>query len=413
MEKFNRLIRNGINQGFSDLHLTGGHPLVYRDNGVIGFDKEVKWKHEEIDELVKEILSLEQMQILQSRLSVDLAITVHNARLRINVFNAIRGLSLAIRLLPGVVPSIEDLNLHPSLKKYCEFSSGLILICGATGCGKSATIAAMIEEINHIRPAHIITLEDPIEFRFLSRRSFIEQRELGAHIPSFYQGLLDVLREDPDVIMIGELREPDTMRLTLNAAESGHLVLASLHASNSEDAIYRYCNSFPPEARDGVSNQLSSTMALLVVQQLTYLNKINFRVPVISILVGTQGVKGIIRENRLSQIESAIQTGRGKGMFTMQQYKTEYIDTRDKFTPPSVNFRPSAEATPEIVYNSPLVSQRIPVPTPEKPSLKIQGKDGKANGKERATTNGHYVISEELSMDEVIAQLDRPNKPSG
>jgi Tfp pilus assembly pilus retraction ATPase PilT len=160
--------------------------------------------------------------------------------------------------LPASFP-IQRLNLHPSLQQIAELRSGLVLICGATGTGKSTTIAAIIDEINRNRAAHIVTLEDPIEYRFTSKQSFVEQRELGTHMPSFEKGLTDVLREDPDVIVVGELREPEVMRLTLNAAESGHLVIASLHATNAEDALYRSLIPSPGNQRDPL--QVASTLS--------------------------------------------------------------------------------------------------------------------------------------------------------
>jgi pilus retraction protein PilT len=192
--------------------------------------------------MVKEMLSDRQLQMLRKRWSVDFALSFNHVRVRINAFYTTRGLSLAIRLLPETIPDLTSLNLHPSLNQIVELQSGLILVCGSTGFGKSTTIAAIIEEINRTRPTHIITIEDPIEYRFKPKKSFIEQREVGVHVPSFSQGLLDVLRENPDVIFVGELREPDTIRLTLNAAESGHLVFATLHAATAEDAVYRINN---------------------------------------------------------------------------------------------------------------------------------------------------------------------------
>jgi len=416
MEKFNQLISLGVREGVSDLHITGGHPVVWRKNGQIGFHGNQAWDHTEVDELVRKVLNPEQMQMLKSRLSVDVARSVSHIRIRINVFNTTRGLSLAVRLLPGKVPSIDSLNLHPSLKEFCKLTSGLILICGTTGCGKSTTIAAMTEQINRTRPAHIITLEDPIEFRFLSRRSFVEQRELGAHIPSFYQGLLDVLREDPDVIVIGEIRDPDTIKLTLNAAESGHLVIASLHATHAEDALHRICNASPPDAQHVIRSQLSSTLALVVVQRLIFVQRFAFRVPLLSILRGTQAVKGIIRDNKFSQIESAIQTGRGDGMFTAEKYKSEYLDTRSTFVHPSENFKPSEEATPEIIYRSKVMDSPSRVSSPERPSPGIKESPGLSRGVKRHISGAHYVIDEDESIEEVIAQISKsehsnPDKP--
>ncbi|HPC74523.1 MAG TPA: ATPase, T2SS/T4P/T4SS family, partial [Syntrophales bacterium] len=243
MRKFTAVIAAAVREGFSDVHIAGGHPIVFRKNGRIQSEESVRWTPQEIDALVRKLLTPAQLRELAREWSTDLSLSVHGVRLRLNVFSTTRGLSLAIRLLPGVIPTIEKLNLHPSLQQIADLKAGLVLFCGATGTGKSTTIAAVIDEINRSRAAHIVTLEDPIEYRFLSKKSFIEQRELGTHVPTFEKGLLDVLREDPDVIVVGELREPEVMRLTLNAAESGHLVIASLHATNAEDAIYRLCNS--------------------------------------------------------------------------------------------------------------------------------------------------------------------------
>ena len=239
MRKFTAIIAAAVREGFSDVHITGGHPMVYRKNGRIQVEDSVRWTPQEVDGLVRKILTSSQLRELYREWSSDLALSVHGVRLRLNVFNTTRGLSLAIRLLPGTIPTIDKLNLHPSIESIAGVKAGLVLVCGATGSGKSTTIAAVIDEINRSRSTHIVTLEDPIEYRYLSNKSFIEQRELGTHVPTFEKGLLDVLRENPDVIVVGELREPEVMRLTLNAAESGHLVIASLHATNAEDAVYR------------------------------------------------------------------------------------------------------------------------------------------------------------------------------
>jgi len=405
MDKFNQLISTGARDGVSDFHITGGHPVVWRKNGRIGFDSNWVWAHTEVDDLVRRILNPEQMAALKARLSVDLARSVSHIRIRVNVFNTTRGLSLAIRLLPGKVPDIDSLNLHPSLKDFCKLTSGLILICGATGCGKSTTIAAMTEQINRTRAAHIITLEDPVEFRFLSRQSFVEQRELGAHIPSFYQGLLDVLREDPDVIVVGEIRDPETIKLTLNAAEAGHLVIASLHAAHSEDALHRICNSSPPETQHVIRNQLGSTLALIVIQRLMFVPRLGFRVPLLSILRGTQAVKGIIRDDRFSQIESAIQTGRRDGMFSAEKYKTEYLDVRTSFINPTENFKPSEEATPEIIYRSKVMGSPSPGAQPKSASLQIEAASEPDRNAKRPASGDQYVINEDASIEEVIAQI--------
>lgn len=411
MEKFTRLIAAGAREGVSDLHITGDHPVVSRKNGTISFNNALQWSHEEIDHLIQELLSYRQLQTLRSNWSVDLALSINHIRVRMNIFSTTRGLSMAVRLLPGAVPSLNSLNLHPSLQQICTGTrAGLILICGATGSGKSTTIAAMVDEINRTRSDHVITLEDPIEFRFVSKKSFVEQRELGTHMPSFEQGLMDVLREAPDVIVVGELREPETIRLTLNAAESGHLVIASLHGSNSEDALYRLCNSFSAEGQEVVRTQMASTLAWLIVQQLSYHNKVGFRVPVLSILRGTPAIRGMIRENRLSQIEGAIQTGRAEGMFTMDAYSSEYLSKRQFFTPPADSFKPSAEATTEVPYRSTLIDpQAAGARSAKRVSEQgtVPGFPGAQNPVVDEDGRNYYVIEEEARVDELIYEMTR------
>ena len=416
MKKFNDVILAGVKEGFSDLHITGNQPLVYRNNGLIQTDKTTRWTYPEIDSLVKELLSPVHLQILRSRWSVDLAFTVQHVRVRMNIFNTVRGMSLAIRLLPGTVPTIDLLNLHPSLHQIDELKAGLVLICGTTGCGKTTTIAAILEEINRTRSAHIVTIEDPVEFRFVSKQSFIQQREVGTHVPSFRQGLLDVLREDPDVIVVGELREPETIRLTLSAAESGHLVIASIHAAQAEDAIYRICNSFPLEAQDEIRFQLASSLSWVVVQQLLYIERLRFRVPLLSILRGTQSVKGLIRENRLPQIENAMHTGKKDGMFTKERYLDEFLNPKKTFVLPSQSFRPAPESVPDAGYTSSLIGGGVHniQYTPVNHSQTLQpGAEAYALPTQNISFPGlsdsetHYVIVEDEPLENLIAQLDK------
>jgi twitching motility protein PilT len=358
MQRFQKIIDNAIKDALSDIYLTGKHPMVSRKNGVIKFHTDVRWSHQEIDDLVRNLLSPKQLNIFQQKKSFDYAISVSNARLRINFFTTARGISLAIRILPGHIPRIEELNLHPSLHEIAKIKSGLILTCGGTGVGKTTTIASIINDINNTRKAHIITLENPIEYRFSSGQSFIQQRELGPHMPSFAQGLIDVLRENPDVIVVGELREAETMQLTLNAAESGHLVIATLHASTPEEAIYRMCNSVPIEAQNEIRYQLASTLSWLITQQLVYMEEVKYRVPLLSIVRGTQSVKNIIRENKLPQLNSAIQMGKNEGMFTTERYLSEYLENNHSLIPYEQTFRPSTETTQDSIYHSPLTEDK-------------------------------------------------------
>jgi twitching motility protein PilT len=407
MERFENIIKNAIKDVVSDIYITGGHPMVSRKQGNIQFHHSVKWSYEEVDALVRKLLTYQQLTVLQNRKSVDYAISISQARLRINVFTTTRGLSMAIRILPGHIPTIEELNLHPSLNEIAALKSGLILNCGPTGVGKTTSVAAIINKINNTRLSHIITLENPIEYRFRSVKAFIQQRELDTHMPSFSQGLLDVLRENPDVIVVGEIREPETMRLTLNAAESGHLVLATMHASSPEEAIYRLCNSVPVDAQNEIRFQLASTLSWLIVQQLVYIEKIGFRVPLLTIVKGTQSVKNLIRENKLHQLHSAIQIGKNEGMFSSERYLSEYLESREKFTPPILTFRPSTEIVDDIVYQSPLAEgeqEQMPVErhAPRKASEPIVIRTAyAAKDMEQILT-----IEEDASLQDVISKMN-------
>jgi len=408
MKRFHNLIQMGVNESFSDIHISGDHKIVCRKNGKIVFLND-RYTCEQIDALVLKMLRPHEFEMLRSRLSVDLSRTVNHVRIRVNVFNSTRGLSIAVRLLPGRIPTFNDLNLLPELRDFSELSTGLILVCGATGSGKSSTIAAFLAEINRTRSCHVMTLEDPIEYRFRSENSFIQQRELGQHIQSFDQGLMDVLREDPDVIMVGELREPETIRLTLNAVESGHLVIASLHATNSEDALYRMCNSFPPDAQDMVRVQLSSVLSLLLVQKLEFKRQFGFRVPVLSVLKGVNSVKATIRDNRFAQIESILQTGRRDGMYTMEKYEEEYLNTKSRMTPPSISFRPSAEIADAREYRSPVLTSGGRQPgenTVYRPDLEAARPVPSAVPQNPGPVGpGQYVIEDTSSVEDVISQL--------
>jgi twitching motility protein PilT len=211
----------------------------------------------------------------------------------------------------------------------------------------------------------------------VSKKSFIEQRELGAHMPAFERGLLDVLRQDPDVIVVGEIRDPETIKLTLNIAESGHLVIATLHASTSEEALHRILNAFPMEAQSDIRNRLASTLVWLIIQDLVFLDKFGFRVPILSILRANQSVKGTIREDKLHQIENIIQSGKAEGMFTVDRYLNEFLLYQKSMIPPLKIFQPSQEDTEEIEFHSsimdpakdisprrPKVERRLPEPAP-------------------------------------------------
>ncbi|MFA7463385.1 MAG: type IV pilus twitching motility protein PilT, partial [Anaerovoracaceae bacterium] len=360
-----------------------------------------------------------QLEKLRNNKSVDISVNMTNARLRVNIFTTLRGISMAIRLLPGIVPTVEALNLHPFLHEIPKYPSGLVLICGPTGVGKTSTIAAVINDMNKNRDCHIVTIENPIEYAFQSNRAFIQQRELGDHVPSFAQGLQDVLRENPDVIIVGELRDPETMHLTMNAAESGHLVIATMHASSPEEAIYRLCNAVPPEFQAEIRYQLSLTLRVIIVQQLIHYERAGFRVPLLTIALGTSSFRNLIRENKLNQLAGAIEMSRGEGMFTAERYKQEFLDSREHFVPYSQSFYISSDVKlVDNVYHSPLTDDRAHVTEvrqepkerePIRPVARHVAEPPQTTGEE--ADHGEMVtIDEDLSLSEVIEGLHYENQ---
>jgi pilus retraction protein PilT len=410
-KRFTDLISAAIKQRISDLHITGGFPLIFRKDGIIHFDKNVSWSPTEIDVMVKEMLSERQMQMLSKRWSVDYAISFNQVRVRVSTFYTTRGLSLAIRLLPETIPDLSSLNLHPSLNQISDLKAGLVLVCGSTGSGKSTTIAAIIEEINRSRPVHIITIEDPIEYRFRPKKAFIEQREVGIHVPSFNQGLLDSLRENPDVIFVGELREPDTIRLTLNAAESGHLVFATLHATDAEDAVYRINNCVSGENQEVIRYQFASSLSWLIVQQLIHVEKAGFRVPVLSILRSTPSVQSNIRDNKVVQLESTMLTSKSDGMFTMGIYQQDFINKQSQFVHPHKSFGMGNDASSkDRDYVSTLIDpnavQDVVYMASVDDTFKTDATDALTIKNE---DDQQYVIlkEEDMELKDIIAQYDQ------
>ena len=406
LERFKALVTDSIAKGASDLHLTGGHPVIQRVNGRVVPIKDI-WRPNEVDALAEAMLSTTQKAVLRRRWSVDFALTLSGVRLRVNVFSSTRGLSFAVRFLPGRLPTIENMNLHPALKDLAALESGLVLFCGSTGSGKTTTIAALLNEINRSRRAHVVTLEDPVEYRFRSVKSFMEQRELGTHFPSFSQGLLDVLRQAPDVILVGELREPETIRLTLNAAESGHLVFATLHASTAEEALYRICNAFPMETQDFVRHQISSSLEAVIIQQLVLPRKPGFLVPLLAILRSTQAVRSTIRDNKLSQMDNLLDTGRREGMFTFERYRKEFLTPDRIYVPPSVSFKP-AKSSVEKDVSSRLVDYNAWI-TGECTVQAARG-TGASTGSAMGAGDEPYVVEHD-DLEAAIASIESRSNP--
>src|SRR5690349_23422139 len=307
------LVGLAANNGASDLHLESGLPAAVRVRGALRTTGE-PLPSKLLLEMARQTIGEENWPHFLERRSWDLSKTVQGVRCRINVLQTSRGVGFAIRLLSSFQATIEKLNLHPDLRKLINHNNGLILVSGPTGCGKSSTMAALIQEINLTDTRHIVTIESPIEYTFRPRRAYIRQREVGRDTPSFEQALLDALREDPDVLMVGEMREPETMRLTLGASETGHLVLATVHSSTCAEALQRVVSAFPAEIQGSVASQLADCLVAVIAQRLRFRQDLNIRVPECEILVATHAVKNFIRNREFFKIASSLETGADHGM---------------------------------------------------------------------------------------------------
>ncbi len=372
------LVGMAKDQGASDLHLEPALPPAVRVRGVLRTSGE-PLSAPFLAEIARNLIGAEQWPHFLERRSYDLSRTIHGVRCRINVLQSSRGVGLAIRLLSSFQATLERLNLHPDLRKLVARQHGLILVSGPTGSGKSSTLAALIQEINLTEARHIVTIESPIEYTFRPSRAFIRQREVGRDTPSFEQALLDALREDPDVLMVGEMREPETMRLTLNASETGHLVLATVHSSTCAEALQRVVSAFPAEIQSSVAAQLADCLAGVISQRLRYRPDLNIRVPECEILVTNHPVKAFIRNRDFFKIVSALETGAEHGMWTLERYRTWLERKKNWFIPArdseSLEAEPG-EAPPPAVPSAPPPKPRAAAPAtpPSAPSQATGGR---------------------------------------
>jgi twitching motility protein PilT len=342
---FHDWIEQAYSLGASDLHLEADTPIVARIRGelqTVG----AAVPGAALLQVAREMLG-EQWRELVERGSADLSRSIGGIRVRANFFQTVRGVALAIRLLAPSVKDLRACNLHKDFRKYIEATTGLIIVSGPTGSGKSTTLAALIEELNATRARHIVTLESPIEYLFANRQSFIRQREIPTHSPSFEQGIVDALRENPDVLVISEMRTPEVMRLTLNAAETGHLVLATLHSSSCAEALSRLCMSFPSDIQASVRAQLADCLVAVCCQRLEYLSGPRLLVPKCEILLPTSGARGTIRGGNFSQIANVLQAGGDEGMWTFDRYQRWMEQVTDWVRPPpAAALRAQGDARP-------------------------------------------------------------------
>jgi twitching motility protein PilT len=331
MPTMEELLRETTATGASDLHLSAGQPPLLRVHGELTRTEHPALESDAVLALVRTVMAEPQRKEFDAHHEVDFACELPDiGRFRVNVFVQSRGPGAVFRSIPTVIPSLESLDLPPILKELCTKERGLVLVTGPTGSGKSTTLAAMVDVINQTWSAHILTVEDPIEFVHPPKRCLVNQREVGPHTDSFSAALKSALREDPDVILVGEMRDLETISLALTAAETGHLVFGTLHTSSAPKTVDRIIDVFPAGQQGQIRTMLSESLEAVVAQSLLK-KKGGGRIAACEILTGTPAVRNLIRENKLHQIPSMMQTGQRVGMQTLDMalqdlVKRELID---------------------------------------------------------------------------------------
>lgn len=313
------LLEIALEAGASDLHLSTDLPPIMRIDGEVQKTTFSPLDQSHIKRLVYSVMNDRQIGLFEKNSEIDLAWELpKRARFRVNIFKQHRGITAVFRVIPLTVPTLAELGLGGIYQKMTGKPRGLVLITGASGSGKSTTLAAMIKHINDSSRKHIVTLEDPVEFVHTSNKSFVNQRQIGRDATSFDGALRSVMREDPDVIMVGEMRDLETVRMALTAAETGHLVLATLHTSGAAASINRIIDMFPAEEKQLVRSMLAESLQAVASQTLLH-RKSGGRVVASEIMITTSAIKNLIRSDRVAEIYSALQTGAASGMTTMDQ----------------------------------------------------------------------------------------------
>lgn len=313
------LLRFTVKHKASDLHISAGMPAMIRVDGEMTRINMPAMTHQAVHQLIYDIMNDKQRADFEEFFETDFSFEIPNlARFRVNAFNQNRGAGAVFRTIPSKVLTMEDLGMGDVFKRVSDFKRGVVLVTGPTGSGKSTTLAAMIDYINESRKEHILTIEDPIEFVHKSKKSLINQREVHRDTLGFEPALRSALREDPDVILVGELRDLETIRLALTAAETGHLVFGTLHTSSAAKTIDRVIDVFPAAEKDMIRAMLSESLQAVISQTLLR-RQAGGRIAAHEIMLGTPAIRNLIRENKIAQMYSAIQTGAGDGMITLDQ----------------------------------------------------------------------------------------------
>ncbi|PIQ77836.1 type IV pili twitching motility protein PilT [Candidatus Peregrinibacteria bacterium CG11_big_fil_rev_8_21_14_0_20_46_8] len=325
--KLDKIIRTAVAYNASDIYITtGSKPYVKISGKIVPIEEHAVLTEEAAREYIFETLNEHQQKKFLTELDLDYSIEVEGiARFRVNIFFQRKGIGAVLRYIPTTCKTMEELNLPPQLKKLTRFPNGIAMVTGPTGSGKSTTLAAILHEINMHQPKHIITIEDPIEFIHENQRSMVNQRELGTHTTSFARGLRAALREAPDVILVGEMRDLETIQLAITAAETGHLVLASLHTSGAEKSVNRIIDVFPAEQQSQVRSQLAESLRCIVWQSLLPRADNQGQAAGFEILFNNHAVGNLIRKGKTHQIPSAMETGVQEGMQTMKRHLGELV----------------------------------------------------------------------------------------
>ncbi len=336
-----QLLAFGVEQGASDCHLSAGEPPMLRVHGDLKkLDSEVL-SPDQVHALIFDIMNDSQRKTFQETLECDFSFALgETARFRVNVFMQRKGEAAVFRTIPTKILTLEELGMPPILKQLCEKEKGLILVTGPTGSGKSTTLAGMVDYLNESFEGHILTVEDPIEFVHKSKKCLVNQRELGPNTQSFANALRSALREDPDIILVGEMRDLDTIQLALTAAETGHIVFGTLHTSSAPKTVDRVIDVFPPSQQSQIRSQFAESIEAVITQTLCK-KKGGGRVPALEIMTGSTAVRNLIREGKIHQIPGTMQVSQKDGMQTMDMALTSLVNrglvTREEAQSKSMN----------------------------------------------------------------------------
>ena len=325
-----KLLELTIKEQASDLHLSVGHPPVLRiSSHLLPIIKEKKLSSEDTKDLAFALMTDLQREKFLKEKEVDFSYKFEEkARFRVNVFFQKGDISCALRLVPSKIKTITELNLPPVLYEFARAKQGFVLVCGPSSQGKSTTLASLIDEVNHTRADHIVTIEDPIEYVFTPDKSIIDQREVGRDTLSFTKALRSTFRQDPDVIMVGEMRDPETISTAITAAETGHLVFATLHTNSASQTIHRVVDSFPSQQQNQIRAQLSGSLLGVVSQRLVHRIRGGV-IPACEVMISNPAVANLIRENKIHEIPTVIETSLEEGMISLNRSLADLVKRKE------------------------------------------------------------------------------------